>query len=1138
MASAVLDKLKIKPTPQVNESIQISIKKPQTQLKEGVEIKKISIIDKSSSSNFDRASFLQNILKNKDLTETPSSLTESPSIKPDSATKGKKKDKKSVTEKVITPAPATPAPATPAPAAPAPAAPAPAAPAPALVEVKKTSFGDEDIVKSTASIKGKETQKEKPIMISTSSYYLNNREIFINFISSLFEKYKKELLLEAEKEVSCKQRSEDFSLMTHQKIVRDYLSLYTPYRGLLLYHGLGSGKTCSSIAIAEGLKTNKQIMIMTPASLKTNYLEELKKCGDVLYKKTQYWDFIKTNNNEDLTESLSKMLALPLDYITKAGGAWMIDVKKNSNYDNLSTDEKLSLDKQINEMIRYKYKFISYNGLRNTHLQVLTNNFNTNPFDNTVVIIDESHNFVSRIVNKIKKLKTVKNKKDLPLSLKLYEYLMNAENARIILLSGTPVINYPNELGIMFNILRGKIKTWNLKLNISELTGTKVSKAFFQKILNKENNLMDYIEYNPSLTTLIITRNPYGFINKPTEEIEIDVDADADASSSIYKGVIIGEQGVLDDTQFIKLVSNILATKGIKIAPYGKKLNEYKALPDTIEEFEAFFIDSTKNVQNMNMFKRRILGLTSYFHSAQEGLMPNYEKKSDFIIVRIPMSLFQFNVYEEARVEERNQEKAKKKSKGKKKKEDEIYDEVSSTYRIFSRLFCNFVFPHPAIKRPMPSGEGSTIKNELSNKTDDEDIIDLVSDEEKLANTDGKYEADDIFQDEEDNKAEEGDDKKGLSKKQQRILYEKSIVSALKKLSDERDTYLTPEALQTYSPKFLSILENIKNPSHIGLHLIYSQFRTLEGIGILKLVLETNGFVQFKIIKEGNTWKLVTPETDLHKPSFVLYTGTETSEEKEIIRNVFNGNWKFVPEQIKTKIQKRANNNMYGDIIKVFMITASGAEGISLENVRYVHITEPYWHPVRIEQVIGRARRICSHQYLPEELRTVQVFLYLMVLSDTQKKSDISIALRMNDLSKLDNKTPVTTDESLYEIATIKENISEKLLEAVKESAIDCALHTNKKSKEQLKCFTFGYSDPTKFSYKPNINEEDSDEISDKNKKSISWKGFDVTINKVNYVRNNITNEIFDYDSYYRGTPIKIGDLVLNTDGTYKLNKI
>ena len=60
------------------------------------------------------------------------------------------------------------------------------------------------------------------------------------------------------------------------------------------------------------------------------------------------------------------------------------------------------------------------------------------------------------------------------------------------------------------------------------------------------------------------------------------------------------------------------------------------------------------------------------------------------------------------------------------------------------------------------------------------------------------------------------------------------------------------------------------------------------------------------------------------------------------------------------------------------MITASGAEGISLMSTKYVHIVEPYWHPVRTQQVIGRARRICSHEDLPEELRTVNVFFYLM----------------------------------------------------------------------------------------------------------------------------------------------------------------
>ena len=44
---------------------------------------------------------------------------------------------------------------------------------------------------------------------------------------------------------------------------------------------------------------------------------------------------------------------------------------------------------------------------------------------------------------------------------------MEAENAKIVLLSGTPIINYPNEIGVMFNILRGFIKTWDIRLEIN-----------------------------------------------------------------------------------------------------------------------------------------------------------------------------------------------------------------------------------------------------------------------------------------------------------------------------------------------------------------------------------------------------------------------------------------------------------------------------------------------------------------------------------------------------------------------------------------------------------------------------------------------------------------------------------------------
>ena len=76
-----------------------------------------------------------------------------------------------------------------------------------------------------------------------------------------------------------------------------------------------------------------------------------------------------------------------------------------------------------------------------------------------------------------------------------------------------------------------------------------------------------------------------------------------------------------------------------------------------------------------------------------------------------------------------------------------------------------------------------------------------------------------------------------------------------------------------------------------------------------------------------------------------------------------------------------SDTNLYGDVIKTLMITSSGSEGIDLMNVRFVHIMDPYWHPVRTEQVIGRARRICSHHLLPEALRTVKVYLYIMTFS-------------------------------------------------------------------------------------------------------------------------------------------------------------
>jgi hypothetical protein len=968
---------------------------------------------------------------------------------------------------------------------------------------------------------------EPNVLIKAPNYYLYNREIFISFINSLFEPYKQQLLKE-EKEmelgktsISClTSDSNNFSLLTHQKIVRDYINIYTPYRGLLLYHGLGSGKTCSSIAIAEGIKNDKKILIMTPASLRDNYIEELKKCGDYLYKKNQYWEFINTKTHPQYVEYLSTLLKLPQEYVASNGGAWFINVKKEPNYDSLDFEDQKKINAQLDKMINYKYQFISYNGLRSSHLNGMTNGGTINPFSNKVIIIDEAHNFISRIVNKLTRKTS--------LSMKLYNYLMDAENCKIILLTGTPIINYPNEIAILFNILRGTLRSYNFKLLLDKTTMTKEK---LEELFYKANilNFIDSIEYNSVSYEVTITQNPFGYIKSA-----------ADKNKLVYTSDVITSE------EFLEKIMSAFEGQSLKIANKKINVNSYKALPDNFDDFKALFINPNNTINNPSMFKMRIIGLTSYFRSAQEQLMPSYDhaNPNDFKIIKVPMSDFQFGVYEEARIQERKLEEANKKKKSKKTKGgaqgDELYSDSTSTYRIFSRAFCNFVFPKPDIKRPMPNEE-ATIEATLENISDEgisenisknisEELLDDLSVAEKLENVDGKYDADDIKELEKDlanPKVNDGS-------------YSKRISEALKELEKYSHKYLSKEGLQRCSPKFLHILENIIDDDHKGIHLLYSQFKTLEGIGIFKLVLKQNNFVEFKLKKnEKGEYMLNVGEENMGKPMYAAYTGSETPEEREIIKNVLNSNWKLVPSSIVKTIQTLAPDNFYGQIIKVLMITSSGAEGISLKNVRYVHITEPYWHPVRIHQVIGRARRICSHSDLPKELQTVNVFLYLMVFTEAQLSSDLSIELRVKDISKKDKKKVLTSDEYLYEISSIKEEINASLLQGVKESAIDCSIHTRSSSKEKdVKCFVIGNPSENKYIYTQNIALQDKDEGMKLNKKTEVLKLNELVINGNKYAYNKVTKELFDYDSYLKEELLLLGKLVKLDDGTHRFQKI
>jgi len=1130
-------------------------------------------------------------------------------------------------------------------------------------EANKTKITDKTMLNGKLVLS--RLPKPEKIVMKTSPYYMTNRKLYMQKLSELFKEYKSEIAAEVNNASCERQSTEEFQMLIHQRIVRDYLNIYTPYRGLLLYHGLGSGKTCTSIAIAEGMKSHRKIFIMTPASLKMNFFSELKKCGDSMYKKKQYWEFISTQGQPQNIPILSKALSLPVDFIMKHKGAWLMDTTKpQSNYGELTGDQQKMLDEQLNAMIRTKYVDINYNGLNDSRLAKMftdengvkhnpyDTNYKYNPFDNSVVMIDEAHNFVSRVSNKLNAHKSI--------SYVLYNHLLRADNARIVLMTGTPMINYPNELGILFNLLRGLIRTWTFTISGNQRL---VKDHIIDMFRTANFNTYDYIDYaNGKLT---ITRNPFGFVNAGIEakrggnlalassfiqpatlitsttmidimnggkvdDEEVDGESNSnpeksnqtnskkysskktlkhspksihikDELSNIYhkihdktckspkpvqqtrrkqgktakpepqstssspekianinasgmeryknlddlihaktpkdempaaideqleqdlqnyansmmgdphkggdpvvnpqyRGVYLNEQGNISDNAFLAQVKHILRQNGVEVIG-NEEVSEKRALPETQVDFLQMFLEDGKSqptVKNINLFKKRILGLTSYFRSAQEKLLPSFvptENGEIYHIVPVEMSEHQITAYNKVRTDEMTTDK-KTRLMAMMKKADDLY-KTASSYRIFSRAACNFTFPE-SILRPLPD------KNKRGKMT--EDVLDNIED----TNEADMHVAENALA--------------TIHDKEYQVRIQETL-AALKNTEDGK--YLKPDMLRQLSPKFLRILENIQNPEYRGLHLVYSNFRSLEGVGVLKLVLETNGFAEFKLQRNGDVWEIKETDPDPSKPRFVLYTGTETAEEKEIIRNIYNSQWDLVPASIANQLRETAENNYYGEVVRIIMITASGAEGINLANTRYVHIVEPYWNLVRIDQVVGRARRICSHKNLPEELRTVQVFLYISVFTEAQRLdpkyknimgSDIGKDIVVN--GKVKPGKAITTDENLYAISAIKNEINQQLLKGIKETAIDCRLYKKGNAESNLVCYGEGISYATNdFGIFPSL-EEDQIVVEDLNLRQNVRKMTKVTIPMPDGTEKEFAkygNDLYDLDEYEDG---------------------
>ena len=113
------------------------------------------------------------------------------------------------------------------------------------------------------------------------SYPNINDENFNEKINNKFKQYKIPKKKKSFEEI-CFPKA--YELQLPQKLLGQYINPKTPYKGLLVFHKIGSGKTCTGITIAEKWKHVRKIIVLTPASLIGNFRNELRSlCGGNAY---------------------------------------------------------------------------------------------------------------------------------------------------------------------------------------------------------------------------------------------------------------------------------------------------------------------------------------------------------------------------------------------------------------------------------------------------------------------------------------------------------------------------------------------------------------------------------------------------------------------------------------------------------------------------------------------------------------------------------------------------------------------------------------------------------------------------------------------------------------------------------------
>jgi len=757
--------------------------------------------------------------------------------------------------------------------------------------------------------------------------------------------------VEEEAEILCNAQIE---LAPNQQFVRNFLSVETPYNSLLLYHGLGTGKTCSAISVAEEMRDymkqmgiNQQIIVIASPNVQENFRLQLFDERELREIEPGVWNIRACTGNKFIKEiNPMNMKGLTRDKIIKqirrliSSHYLFFGYNEFANYVRTQASSVgISQDDAVIQEVRRKtgvgasasgavatvsakkgrksatdiakaaeMETLAIESLSVAKLRKL--------FANTLIIIDEVHNIRITDDNRDKRVAKI-----------LFQIVQKVNNVRLLLLSGTPMYNSYKEIVWLINLMN--LNDRRATIDIADVFDDRGN--FRLDAESREIGKDILIRKATGYISFVRGENPYTFPYRifPSEHAP---------EHSLLVQCRSGQPGLAyPRTQL----------NGRHIDQPVEHIDVYMTRIGDIQETAYRFI--VNDMKAMYIYKKTAMARRK--KAAAAAAAESGESAGAAAV------------------------KGKGKGKGKKSvgaaaAASAAVDGVDETTVVESSEFPSFenmdTIGYAAVQRPLEALNivypHPSLFEYMNNPNDEFDITACIG-KEGLRHI-MSYE-------------ETGNPPMRLN-----FEYRPEFMRSFKLPNGETTTkassrIFAPENIGRYSAKIKNICDTIMRSD--GIILAYSQYID-GGVVPIALALEELGFTRYSVAGGNSSLFRSRPTPSIDALTMLPQRQHQQQYPNQPFRparySVITGDPTISPDNLYELKALTSDDNTHGENVKVVIISVAGSEGLDFKNIRQVHILEPWYNMNLLEQIIGRAIRNCSHKRLSYSHRNVELYLY------------------------------------------------------------------------------------------------------------------------------------------------------------------